>query len=105
MKLKKLRRKIRRQVKREVRDGRMTRREAYRCELVAANDAALQKLNERIENEVNPWNSGPSNLIRMNWSGWVSNLWDWVVTNWPEILKIILQIAPLLLLEPKREDS
>jgi hypothetical protein len=105
MRLKKLRKKIRRQVKREVRAGRMTRREAYRCEAVAANDAALRKLNERIENEVNPWNPGPNNLIGMNWSGWVSNVWDWFVANWPKILNIILTIAPLLLMETEREDS
>jgi hypothetical protein len=41
----------------------------------------------------------------MNWSGWVSNVWDWFVANWPKILNIILTIAPLLLMETEREDS
>ena len=104
MRLKKLRKRIRRQVKREVRAGRMSQREAYRCEAVAANDAALQKLNERIENEINPWNRADG-LIGAGWKGWLTNVWDWFVANWPKILNIILTIAPLLLLEPKREDS
>jgi len=104
MKLKKLRRKIRRQAKRELRAGRITQLQADQCEAVTANDVTLQKLNERIENEVNPWNR-TNGLIGSSWKSWLSNAWDWFVANWPAILKIILKIAPLLLLEPKREDS
>ena len=104
MKLKKLRRKIRRQAKRELRAGRMTQQQSDQCEVVANNDLALQMLNERIENEVNPWNRA-NGLIGASWKGWFSNAWDWFVANWPKILNIILKLAPLLLLEPDREDS
>jgi hypothetical protein len=105
MKLKKLRRKIRRQAKREWRAGRITRQQADHCLAVAnARDSILRKLNSRIENEVNPWNR-PAVLIGADWRGAVANVWDWFVANWPKILNIILTIAPLLLMEPKREDS
>jgi hypothetical protein len=104
MKLKKLRRKIRRQVKRELRAGRLPASQAAHCLAFADNEAALQKLNERIENEVNPWNRA-NGLIGASWTGWISNAWDWFAANWKSILQIILKIAPILLLEPKREDS
>lgn len=105
MKLKRLRKKIRRQAKRELRAGRITQQQADHCMYVAdASDSILRKLDRRIENEVNPWNR-TNGLIGADWKGWFSNAWDWFVANWPKILNIILTIAPLLLLEPKREDS
>jgi hypothetical protein len=104
MRLKKLRKKIRRQAKRELRANRITQQQADHCMAVAgASDAVLRKLNSRIENEVNPWNRADG-LIGASWSGWLTNVWDWFVANWPKILNIILTIAPLLL-EPAREDS
>jgi hypothetical protein len=105
MKRKVLRRKIRRQVKRELRAGRITQQQADHCMAIAdADNATLRKINDRIENEVNPWKRADG-LIGASWKGWLANAWDWFAANWPKILDIILTIAPLLLLEPKREDS
>ena len=105
MNLNKLRRKIRRQAKRELRAGRNTQQQADHCLVIAgAHNEVLRKLNSRIENEVNPWNRA-NGLIGADWKGWLTNVWDWFVANWPKILNIILTISPLLLLEPEREDS
>ena len=105
MKLKRLRKKIRRQAFREFCASNINVRQYSQCLAVAnASDSVLRKLNSRIENEVNPWNRADG-LIGASWKGWFSNIWDWFVANWPKILNIILTIAPLLLLEPDREDS
>ncbi len=104
MKLNKLRRKIRRQARRELRAGRITQQQADQCEFVAAHNGPLQLLNEEIENKVNPWNRADG-LIGADWKGWLTNAWDWFVANWPAVLKIIMTIAPLLLMEKAREDS
>lgn len=104
MKLSKLRRKLRRQIRRERLEG----DERFAVELILSDDDALDALNQRIEAEVNPWNQ--QGLIRgdreeWSWSEWLANVWDWFVANWPTILKIILTIAPLLLLETKNAKN
>lgn len=104
MKLRRLRKKLRKQIKRE----RLAGQELDAVNAVLNNEQALIALNERIEAEVNPWNQ--QGLIRgaqdgWDWKTWLANVWDWFVANWPTILKIIITIAPLLLLEPKRENS
>lgn len=101
MKLSKLRRKLRRQIRRERLEG----KEKLAVKLILNDDEALEVLNQRIETEVNPWNQ--QGLIRgeWNWSEWFANVWDWFVANWPAILKIILTIAPLLLLETKNAKN
>jgi len=105
MRLKRLRKKIRRQAKRELRAGRITQQQADHCLAVAnASDAVLQRVNTRIENEINPWNR-PDGLVGAGWKDWLSNAWDWFVANWPKILNIIMTVAPLLLMEADREDS
>ena len=101
MKLSKLRKKLRKQARKE-RD--LKNRVAI--ESVMMDRRALEVLNQRIEAEVNPWNQ--DGLIRgdregWDWKTWLANVWDWFVANWPKILEIIITIAPLLLLEPKRE--
>jgi len=73
------------------------------CKALAEDEVQLRKFNERIERDVNPWNRADG-LIGMDWKEWLQNLWDWFLANWPAILEIILTIAPLLLLEPRRED-
>ena len=104
MKLEKLRRKTIRQALRERRAGRMTDEEMRAVEVVVNDPKALAELNERVERDVNPWNRADG-LIGVDWKTWLANLWDWFVENWPTILRIIMTIAPLLLLEPKRENS
>jgi hypothetical protein len=75
------------------------------CMAVVKNDEALAKLNEKVEAEVNPWNR-EDGLVGGSFGEWLANLWDWFKENWPEILAIIMKLAPLLLiLEPAREDS
>jgi len=104
MRLAKLRRKTLRQAQRERSAGRLTSEQYTAVLAVCDDEKALSELNERVENDVNPWNRADG-LIGLDWSSIWANLWDWFVENWPEILKIIMTIAPLLLLEPKREDS
>lgn len=103
MKLKKLRKKVRRQARREHRRGKMTDGELRTALAVSNDDVALARLNERVEREVNPWNRGDG--LKGDWKTILSNIWDWFVENWPKILEIIMTIAPLLLLEPRRENS
>lgn len=103
MKLSKLRRKLRNQARREYAAGNLDTVEFGKCMAVAGNDVALAELNETIERDVNPWNRADG-LIGADWKTWLANVWDWFVANWPTILKIIITIAPLLILEPKHED-
>ncbi len=104
MKLSKLRRKLKRQAQSEYAKGALSPVEYRACLALADNEVELSKFNDRIEKEVNPWNRADG-LIGADWKTWLANLWDWFVENWPTILRIIMTIAPLLLLEPKREDS
>ena len=103
MRLSKLRKKTLKQAKRERRRGSLTQEQYRACIAVVEDHAALVELNERVERDVNPWNRADG-LIGADWSTWLSNLWDWFVENWPAILKVIMTIAPLLLLEPQNED-
>lgn len=100
MKLSKLRRKLRKQ-------SRKADKLAHRMAIdeVLNSPLKLEMLNQRIEAEVNPWNS--QGLVRReswDWKTWLANAWDWFLANWEEILRIILTIAPLLL-EPKRAKN
>ena len=104
MKLPKLRRKLRKQAKSEYRKGNIDREKYLLCLDLSNYDAALAQFNNKIEKEVNPWNRADG-LIGASWSEWFANLWDWFVANWPTILKIIITIAPLLLLEPQRDNQ
>ena len=100
----KLRRKVRKQARREYRKGNMTREQYGAAMAVTASDEALVELQNRIdEQQLDPWKN-PQRLIGVDWREMLSNLWDWFIENWPAILKIILTIAPLLLLEPRYED-
>ena len=99
MKLNKLRRKLKRQARKE---EKLANRMAI--DEVLSDPLKLEMLNQRIEAEVNPWNQDGV-LMGAGWKDWLANAWDWFVANWPAILKIIITIAPLLLLEPKHEDS
>jgi hypothetical protein len=104
MRIKKLRKKIRRQARRDFRAGNITRQQFWHCVAVSeSSDAVLQKLNSRIENEVNPWNRADG-LIGADWKGWLSNAWDWFAANWEAILLLVLRISPLLLLSPREND-
>ena len=103
MRINKLRKKLRRQARRELRAGRITQQQADQCEAVAADYWTLRALNSEIERQLGPWYC--ADFAVMGWKGWFASLWDWFVANWPEILKIILKIAPLLLMEKTREDS
>lgn len=101
----KLRRKVRQQARREFRRGAMTQDQFKSAMAVAASNEALDELQQRIDEAgLDPWKN-PDRLIGADWRSFFSNLWDWFVENWPAILALIMKIAPLLLLEPKHEDS
>lgn len=102
MNLNVLARKVRREARRDRRRGVISREEYEACYAVTEDWDALEQLNRRVEAEVNPWNQ--NGLVGADWREWLANLWDWFKENWPEILRIILTIAPLLLLEPEDED-
>lgn len=104
MKIKRLRKKTLRQARREKRRGRLTDEQYQHILDVCEDEKSLAELNDRIENEVNPWNRADGLIGAPNKSFW-SNVWDWFVANWPKILNIIMTIAPLLLLEPRNEDQ
>ena len=100
MRLSKLRRKLIKQAKRERRKNNMSRNDFLKVVAVANDKTALAEVNRRIETEVYA-----TRLVGASLGGFLSNLWDWFVANWPKILNIILTVAPLLLMEPKDEDS
>lgn len=104
MKLSTLRRRTLRQARREYRRGTLTDYNYYKIKAVCNDDTSLKMLNEKIENEVNPWN-GPNRLYGADWRTIFANIWDWFKENWPTILRIILTIAPLLLEPQQDEDS
>jgi hypothetical protein len=64
----------------------------------------LMQLNVRVEREVNPWNNS-ERLYGADWRTIFKNIWDWFVEKWPAILRIILTIAPLLILDDGDEDQ
>jgi hypothetical protein len=103
MKLSKLRRKTIRQANREHRRGRMTDEEARTVTRMCNDEVAMKEFHRRVENEINPWNN-PTKLLG-DWKSFWANLKDWFVENWPQILALIMKLAPLLLiLEPADED-
>lgn len=104
VRLNKLRRKVRRQARSGRLDGSMTEAQYQASIAICKNEKALAELNNRVENEVNPWNR-TDGLIGASWREIWANIADWFKENWPAILRIILTILPLLLLEPEHEDS
>jgi hypothetical protein len=72
---------------------------------VINSPAGLKTLNEQVEAFVNPWNRADG-LTGAGIREWLKNAWDWLKEHWPEILAIILKLAPLLLiLEPNNDED
>ena len=103
MRLKTLRRRTLRQARRELLRDSMSLDQYKQVVKVCDDNTTLAILNIRVEREVNPWNY-PSDLYGADWRTIFKNIWDWFVENWPAILRIILTIAPLLILEDGDED-
>ena len=100
-----LRRKIIRRAKWGFRNEEMGAHAYVRAIAVANDENALNELQRRIKlARMDPW-SQPDNLVGADWRTILSNLWDWFEANWPDILKIILTIAPLLLENPRNANS
>ena len=105
MKLKALARRVRRQAKRELKKERLSSEDYRKVIAVTENPHTLRKLRDKIhEKRLNPYD-GPDQLMDMDWHEIFKNLWDWIQANWMEILKLILALAPLLLMEKPNEDS
>jgi hypothetical protein len=104
MRLSKLRGKVRRETRRGLRNGTMTEYQAKLAYALCDDDDALAELNERVERDVNPWNRADG-LVGAGFKEWLANLWDWFKENWPEILAIIMKLAPLLLILEPRDDE
>jgi len=93
-----------RRIKRQARRAQVNSKEWKAVNDVCDNPAKLALLQAKIRTaRLNPW-QGPDKLSGMDWKDILSNLWDYIKANWPEILRLILTIAPLLL-EPKHEDQ
>jgi hypothetical protein len=103
MRIKKLRRKVRQQARLGLLTGKMSERDYDAAIWVANSDTLLNKLNDRIEAEVNPWKRADG-LIGTDWNVIWANLIDWFKANWPTILRIILTIV-LIMETNKDEDS
>jgi len=103
MNLSKLRGKVKRHSRRSLRRGDITEYQHRLVMAVCADEDALDQLNEQIEAEINPW-SRPDGLVGAGFKEWLSNAWDWVKEHWPEILALILKLAPLLLILDEEDD-
>jgi len=103
MRLATLRRRTLRQARRENRRGNLTDQDLRTVVAVCNDEASLAELNARVERDVNPWNNA-ERLYGADWRGIFKNIWDWFVENWSAILKIILTIAPLLILDDGEEN-
>jgi len=94
MKLKKLKRKLKSHAAKELLRGRLSMDEFRKVFSVANNDAALAELNRKL----------PAVRYGSTAGAW-ANFWDWFVANWPDILNLILTLAPLFLEEHYEEDQ
>jgi hypothetical protein len=102
--LRKLQRKLRRTARRELRQGFLNPWEYESALEVAKDSQALQELSNQIETEgLNPWQN-PKRFYGAGFGSVFSNFWDWFLENWPEILEIVLKIAPMFL-ENQDADS
>ena len=74
---------------------------------VVNSEAGMNELQAQIKLAgLNPWES-PDRLLKAGIGEIFRNIWDWLVENWPTILRIIMTIAPLLILDEryKRANS
>lgn len=102
MNLNKLRRKLRRTARRELRQGVLTREEYQTATSIAKDNRALKELSNQIETVgLNPWEN-PKQFYSNGFGAIFGNFWDWFLENWPEILEMILTIAPMFL---ENEDA
>lgn len=44
-------------------------------------------------------------LYGSGWKNFFRNVWDWFENNWADILKILFQLLPLILMERHNADS
>ena len=103
MRLSRLKKKVMRQAGRGRRNGSLSEAEYAACVKVVESREGLVKLNEQVEAEVNPWNRADG--LKGDFKEWLANLWDWFQEHWPEILALILKLAPLLLILENNDDE
>lgn len=104
MRLKALARRVKRQANRELKKGNLSSEDHRKIIAVVQNEHTLRQLRDRIrEKRLNPY-EGPDRLAGLDWHEIWANVWDWLKANWPEILRIILMLAPLLLMENPDEN-
>ena len=93
-----LARKIRKQARRTHRRGDISLHEYQTCMAAANSEKSLTEINTQIKLAgLNPWEN-PEGLVGAGIGDFFRKLWDWFVENWPEILALIMKIAPLLIL-------
>jgi hypothetical protein len=99
----KLARRLRRQARRQFWLGNIDLETRDKVYAVTYNETAMDEVEKKIK-QFSPWGDG-AGLIGADWSTYFAVVWDWVKEYWPQILKIILTIAPLLLMEENDDYS
>lgn len=60
----------------------------------------LQRWAEEIDKQLTT-----KRLYGSGWKSFFRNVWDWFKNNWEDILKILFQLLPLILMERYNADS
>jgi len=95
---KRLRRRVRRQAKRELRRGNITSEQYQQCMEVTGSEQGMTMLRDDIDMAgLDPY-TRPETLMQGPFMDMLMRVWDWIKKHWPEILAIIMKIAPLLLI-------
>jgi hypothetical protein len=77
--------------------------ELHAVRVACRDDEVLTRWNQEITRaRLNPWENGGVLTSGSGFGNAVSNLWDWFKANWPEILKILMTILPLILAEKNK---
>lgn len=100
-----LRRKARRQAFRSWMANEMSWDEVRAVREACRDEEVLTRWNQEIARaRLNPWENGGVLTSDSGFGNALSNLWDWFKANWPEILKILMTVLPLILSERKYAD-
>jgi len=98
-----LARKVRRQLSRARRNEEISDSAYAKAYESTFSSAAMSELNSKISTaQLNPWEH--RGVLMTSLKGFdFSNIWDWFQENWPEILRMLMLILPLLLDDGDRE--
>lgn len=92
-------RKIRRVARRQRRRGKISREEYQKIKDGSRDPIMVAKWKKAIESGVPgaPW------TVSTGWRDIFTAIWEWLIENWPAILKIILSLLVFIEPPPKRK--